>query len=155
MCLLLAGKQLPPDQVHAGDIHVRSCGKRVKCPKCAQPLAVPGPQPAAARPAGDLDLEQLLGPEAGVPEMPSIPLPALRKTRRPSNTRLIVGLSVGAGAAVLMLLLVFLLWPSGEDKELAKDEAAPNEQSQEAGEATPATTATGPGSSDPDSRMTT
>jgi hypothetical protein len=93
-------------------------GKRVKCPKCGQPLAVPDPQSAAARPAGDLDLEQLLGAEAGPAVMPSAPLGPVRKKKRPSNTRLIVGLSVGAGAAVLLLSLVFLLWPSGEDRGL-------------------------------------
>jgi hypothetical protein len=57
-------------------------GKRVKCPKCGQPLAVPGLQPAAARPAGDLDLEQLLGAEAGAAVMPSAPLPRLAKKKR-------------------------------------------------------------------------
>jgi hypothetical protein len=62
--------------------------------------------------------------------MPSAPLPRLAKKKRRSKTGLIVGLSVGAGGAVLMLLLILLLWPSGEDKELAKNEAEPNEQSQ-------------------------
>ena len=62
--------------------------------------------------------------------MPSAPLPPLRKKKRPSNTRLIVGLSAGAGGAVLVLLLIILLWPSGNDKELAKEEAAPSGESQ-------------------------
>ena len=107
-------------------------GKRVKCPACGQPLAVPAPQPAAPQPADELDLDQWAGAVAGDEAMTTVPLPRLRKKQQPSNTRLIVGLSVGAGGAVLVLLLILLLWPSGEHKELAKQEAARGEQSRDA-----------------------
>jgi hypothetical protein len=122
-------------------------GKRVKCPKCGQPLAVPGRQHAIARPAGDLDLEQLLGAGGGPAVMPRAPLAPARKKKRSSNTGLIIGLSVGAGGAVLVLSLVCLLWPSGGARELAKEDAARGGQSQVAGEAMPASTATGPNDS--------
>jgi hypothetical protein len=67
-------------------------GRRVKCPKRGQPLAIPGPH-AIARPAGDLDLEKLLGADAGPAVMPSAPPPRLGKEKRRSNTGLIVGQS--------------------------------------------------------------
>jgi DNA-directed RNA polymerase subunit RPC12/RpoP len=76
-------------------------GKRVKCPACGEPLNIPGSRSAAVQPANglDLDLDLLAGAVADAEAMPSSPLRPLVKKKQSSNTGLIVGLSVGAGAA--------------------------------------------------------
>ena len=105
-------------------VKTKLAGKRVKCPGCGQALPVPGTGPAPAQPAGELDLGQLAGVEAGAATTLGAPLAQAKKKEQPSHTRLIIGLSVGGGAAVLVLLLVLVLWPSGEDKEVAKENGA-------------------------------
>jgi hypothetical protein len=118
-------------------------GKRVKCPACGQALTVPADQLAAAQSDDVLDLGALAGVEEAAATTLGAPLSHANKKGQPANTRLIVGLSGGVGAAVLVLLLVLLFWPSGEDKELAKDEATPTDQSPATGETTRATAAAG------------
>jgi hypothetical protein len=118
-------------------------GKRVKCPACGQALTVPADQLAAAQSDDDLDLGQLAGVEEAAATTLGAPLSQVKKKEPPANTRLIVGLSAGAGGVVLLRLLAILFWPSGEDKELAKDEAAPAGQSPATDETPPATAAAG------------
>jgi DNA-directed RNA polymerase subunit RPC12/RpoP len=113
-------------------------GKHVKCPACGLALTVPGSPPAAASADGALDLGQLAAGEAGTATTLGVPVLQAEHKRQPSRTRLVVALSVGVGAAVLALLLVFLLWPSKEDKEVAKPHALRPGQSAEAAKATPA-----------------
>ena len=120
-------------------VKAKLAGKRVKCPACGQAFTVADIQPAVAQPDGELDLGQLAGVEESAATTLGAPLSQVKKKEQPANTRLIVGLSVGVGAAVLVLLLVLLLWPSGEDKELTNEKAVPTGQSQDAGETTPAT----------------
>ncbi len=115
-------------------------GRRVKCPACGQVLTVPDAGPASAQPAGELDLGQLPGVDEAAATTLGAPLPQATKKERPANTRLIVGLSAGVGAAVLVLLLVLVLWPSGEDKELAKKDGASSESSTEAADTSAAVT---------------
>jgi hypothetical protein len=90
-------------------------GKRVKCPACGQAFTVADVQPASAQPDGELDLGQLAGVEEAAATTLVAPLSQGKKKEPPANTRLIVGLSAGAGGAVLLLLLALVLWPSGAD----------------------------------------
>ena len=117
-------------------------GKRVKCPACGQALAIPAPQAAAVAPPPDEpDLDGLLGAEAGAVATPPAPRAQFKTGSQGPNTRLIVGLSVSAGAALLVLLLAFALWPSGHDKPLAEAGTTPgNGSPSDAGEGRAAAT---------------
>ncbi|OHB66210.1 MAG: hypothetical protein A2V70_12275 [Planctomycetes bacterium RBG_13_63_9] len=110
-------------------------GKRVKCPACGQALAIPGAGTATGTaPTGSLDFDQLMAAEtaaATLSHSPLVPSKESKKRTNASNTRLIVGLSVATG--VVMLVLVVLLWPSGDNAELAKEGTAPSAQPPETG----------------------
>ena len=120
-------------------VKAKLAGKRVKCPACGQAFTVADIQPAVAQPDGELDLGQLAGVEESAATTLGAPLSQVKKKEQPSHTRLIIGLSVGGSAAVLVLLLVLVLWPSGEDEELAKENGASIESLTEAAETPPAT----------------
>ena len=78
-------------------------------------------------------MDQLMAAETAAATSPLSPLGPSKKRTNASNTRLIVGLSVAAGAVVLALVLVVLLWPSGDKAELVKKETAPGAQPSETG----------------------
>ena len=125
---------------------VELAGKRAKCPACGQALVIPSVGSAAgAAPTDSLDFDQLMAAETAA--APSTLCPSKRKTDG-SNTRLILGLSIATGAGVLVLLLVALLWPSGENEKLAKQGAQPGTQPSEAVEASLSPSAAPPGAAD-------
>jgi hypothetical protein len=114
-------------------------GKRLKCPACGEALAIPSPESTGStRVSSDLGLDQLMAAETAAATLPHSPLGPSKKSKKrknASNTRLIVGLSVATGAVVLVL--VVLLWPSGDNAELAKEGATPDTQPSETVEAPP------------------
>jgi len=93
-------------------------GRRRKCPACGQVITIPHPE--AAHSAAEPQLEQLLAAEMTDPAPPTSPLAPLKKKKkkRGTNTGLIIGLGAGVGLVVL-LLLVILLWPEGDDGQVA------------------------------------
>ena len=118
---------------------VELAGKRVKCPECGQALVIPSVCPAAGTaPTGSLDFDQLMSAETAAETLRCSPLSPSKKSKKRTNTsnpRLFVGLSVVTGAAVLVLVLLVLLWPSRDKAELAKEGTTPGTKPSESVEA--------------------
>lgn len=110
-------------------------GKRVKCPGCGNPLAIPTPQPAG----GGNELDDLFGPPAGDPlfaagarapagfgpqGMPGSAGPPRPRRKKGPNPVLIAGIA-GGGVGLLLILIVVLLLVFGKrsDTQVAQTTA--------------------------------
>ena len=69
-------------------------GKRVKCPKCGQPLQIPGPNPSdsAASASGLLSIDDLMRMDAAAPTAPAQGMPGMQTPLPPGGY-----MSPGAG----------------------------------------------------------
>jgi hypothetical protein len=112
-------------------------GKRVKCPGCGNPLAIPTPQPAG----GGNDLDDMFGSSAGdplfasgpaapagfgPPGMPTSAGPPRPRKKKGPNMVLIAGIA-GGGVGLLLILIVvlFVVFGKRRDDQVALNPTPP------------------------------